>query len=132
MKNSPKAMEEDRALKEVWDYVDNGKPLSNIWKKRFPLWFWGKIPFTNMGWEMICFHKLRRFKDGISFFEFNINLDLYDPLEYAKFKYFPHLNLHLVVLNYTLIELDLYKKTKQDTHEINLLAKTYEYEVKKG
>ena len=119
MKNSPKARKEDRVLKEVWEHIDNNKQLSKMWKKKFPSWFWGKIPFTKLGWEVILFWKIRQFKDGISFFEFNINVDLYDPLEYSKFYYRPHFRIHLVILNYTIIEIDFYKKCESAPADIH-------------
>lgn len=119
MKNSPKSREEDRVLKDVFSYIDNNRQLSKAWKKRFPTWFWGKIPFTKLSWEVILFWKIREFKDGISFFEFNVNVDLYDPLEYAKFYYRPHFRIHLVVLNYTVIEIDFYKKCESTPADIH-------------
>lgn len=83
--------------------------LKELWGKKFPTWFWGSIPFTNIKWEILFFYKLRQFKDGVSFFEFKINLDLYDPLEYVKFYYKPSFNIHLVVFNYTVFDLSIYK-----------------------
>jgi hypothetical protein len=86
--------------------------LKKQWNAKFPTWFRGKVPLTRIAWEVILFHKLRRFRDGVSFFELIVNLDLYDPLEYAKFIPCPYFRIHLVFLNYTIIEMDIYRKIK--------------------
>jgi len=78
-------------------------------KVGFPIWFWVVIPFTKINFETFLFYKIREFKDGVSFFEFKINLDLYDPIEYIKFYYKPSFNIHLVFLNYTIFEINVYK-----------------------
>ena len=48
------------------------------------------------------FRVIRSFKDGITFFEFIINLDLYQ----ADHK--PSFNLMLVIINLKLIEIEIY------------------------
>lgn len=98
----------DRATYRCLTLIMNDK-LKSFWKVKFPNWFWGKLPF-NYGWELIVLHKLREWRDGISFFEFRINLDRYDPLEYVKFMYQPRLDIHFVVLNYTIFEFEVYKR----------------------
>lgn len=88
--------------------------LKKLWRVKFPTWFWGTIPFTDIKWEIIFLYNLRQFNDGVSFFEFKINLDLYDPLECGKYKHTPSFNIHLVIMNYTIFELDVYKANKND------------------
>ncbi|NBW58887.1 hypothetical protein EBR43_14155 [bacterium] len=56
------------------------------------------------------FHKLREWRDGMSFFELIINLDRYDKFEYIKFKDNPTFNFHLIVLNFTIIQVEIYKR----------------------
>jgi len=91
--------------------MKTGQPdeLKKLWRVKFPNWFWGKLPF-NLNWELVVFHKLREWRDGVSFFELKINLDRYDPLEYIKFKYHPRLDIHFVALNYTIFEFEVYKR----------------------
>lgn len=80
--------------------------MKKIMSNLINLWFRGKFI---LNWELVLFHKLREWRDGITFFEFKINLDKYDPLEYIKFKYNPRLDIHLVILNYTIFEFEVYK-----------------------
>ncbi len=48
------------------------------------------------------FYKQRKFKDGISFFELNCNLDLY------KDDHKPEFTLTLVLLNFIILDIDIY------------------------
>jgi hypothetical protein len=82
--------------------------LKSLFKAKFPTRFWGKLPL-NFKWEFLYFYKLREWKDGISFVEFQINLDKYDSLEYKKFSYKPRFSILLVVLNHTVFEVSIYK-----------------------
>jgi hypothetical protein len=91
--------------KPIFESRDLLKPL---FKAKFPTWFWGKLPY-NFKWEFLCFYKLREWKDGISFVEFQINLDKYDSLEYKKFSYKPRFSILLVILNHTVFEVSIYK-----------------------
>ena len=54
------------------------------------------------GWEVALFHKLRDFSDGITFWKAKINWDRY----YADHS--PRFGIHIVLLNYTLIEVNVY------------------------
>jgi len=85
------------------------KQLESAWKVKFPFWFWGKLPL-NLKYEIFLFHKLREWRDGMSFFELIINLDRYDKFEYIKFKDNPTFNFHLIVLNFTIIQVEIYKR----------------------
>jgi len=46
--------------------------------------------------------KIRNFSDGISFFEFNCNLDLY------KSDHNPKINIHLMLINIMIFEFEIY------------------------
>ncbi len=52
--------------------------------------------------DLCMFHKFRNFTDGISFFEFHINLDLFKADHNPKFEIF------LAILNYSLIDFEIY------------------------
>lgn len=58
-----------------------------------------KIVFA---WKLDFFRKIRSFKDGISFFEFNINLDLFKGDHNPKFE------ILVIILNFKLIEFNFY------------------------
>jgi hypothetical protein len=75
--------------------------------KLFPFWIWGKLPF-NLNWEFIMFHKLREFYDGITFFELIVNTDTYEELDNSIFHQNPKLDFKLIILNYTIFELNIY------------------------
>ena len=89
--------------------MSEDKQLEHAWKVKFPFWFWGKLPF-NFRYEIFLFHRLREWKDGISFFELIINLDRYDKMEYIKFKDNPTFNLHLIILNFTIFQIEICKR----------------------
>jgi len=59
------------------------------------------------GWvfELAGFYFIRDFKDGVSFFEFNINLDLFDMEPNPKF------SIHLLFLNINLLEISIYRES---------------------
>lgn len=52
--------------------------------------------------EMTLFHKLREFKDGIDFFDFHCELNLF------KDDHNPRFNLFFEIMNITIIEIDIY------------------------
>lgn len=54
------------------------------------------------GLEIVLFHKLREYSDGITFWESKINWDRYLADHSPKF------TIHIVLLNYTLIEINIY------------------------
>jgi hypothetical protein len=80
-------------------------------KYKLPFWLCGNLLF-NFGWELLLFHKLREWHDGVSFLELIINFDRYNMLEYIKFKDNPSFRIHLIVLNYTIFEFEIYKRAK--------------------
>ena len=55
--------------------------------------------------EFTFFRKIRQFKDGITFFDFHINLDLYEADHNPKFDIF------LMILNYKIFEFNIYTNT---------------------
>ena len=63
--------------------------------------FGGKIS-GDYGWEISVFHKVRRAADGVSFFDLKINWDRF-PAYHS-----PRIDFHIVVLNWTVIEMSLY------------------------
>lgn len=56
----------------------------------------------NYAIELSCFHFLRKFSDGISFAEFDINLDLFKSDHNPKFK------IILIMLNFKIFEFEVY------------------------
>ena len=56
----------------------------------------------NYAFDFVVFHKVRGFKDGITFVEFIINTDWYKGDHNLKFK------IHLIFLNTTIFELEVY------------------------
>lgn len=54
------------------------------------------------------FYKIRKFKDGITFFEFVTNLDLYKGDHNPKFK------ICLVFINFIIFELNFYNTEEKD------------------
>ena len=59
--------------------------------------------------DLCLFKKIRNFNDGVTFFDMNINLDLY------KGDHKPSLVIHLVILNFTIFELDVYNIYHEDS-----------------
>jgi hypothetical protein len=60
-----------------------------------------------MVWEVILFYKLRELKDGITFFELVVNMDLFDNADSVS-QHNPKLTFRLIVLNYTIFEMMIY------------------------
>jgi len=58
-----------------------------------------KIKLT---YEIDLFRKIRNFSDGIDFLDFRINLDLYDG------DHKPSFIMHLIILNWTILEFSIY------------------------
>jgi hypothetical protein len=54
------------------------------------------------GWEVAMISKIREFSDGITFIEFAINLDRYLA------DHSPRFSFHMIVLNHTIIEANIY------------------------
>lgn len=54
--------------------------------------------------DLLCFHKRRKFKDGIDFFKWEAHLELYEADHHPLFV------LHLVLCNCTIFELNVYSK----------------------
>jgi len=63
-------------------------------------------------WALDCglFYKVRNFKDGITFFEFLINLDLY------KRDHNPQFKLNLIVFNFIIFDIILYNSIEYDSY----------------
>jgi hypothetical protein len=68
--------------------------------KRFN-WFGGRVN-ENYGWELALCHRLREFSDGITAVELNLNWDRYLA------DHSPRFSVHLVILNYTIVEASVY------------------------
>lgn len=58
----------------------------------------------NYALEFYFAHKIRQFKDGISFFDLDCSLDRF------KHDHNPRFKLHLVVLNFTIFEFSVYNR----------------------
>jgi len=56
----------------------------------------------NYAFDYMLFHKVRNFKDGVTFFDFECNLDLFKGHHNPKF------NLSLFLFNYTIFEFEIY------------------------
>ena len=54
------------------------------------------------GWEITVLHKLRQTTDGVVFFDGKINWDRYLA------DHSPRFEIHLVMFNYTIIEINIY------------------------
>jgi len=61
----------------------------------------GKINM-DYGWELTLFKQMRDFSDGITFFEEKLNWDKF------KGEHSPKLEVHLILFNFTIIELTVY------------------------
>ena len=70
----------------------------------------GKIS-DDYGWEVTAFHKLRKTSDGVTFFDGKINWDRYLA------DHSPRLEIHLVMFNYTIIEINIYYLHHRDEEE---------------
>jgi hypothetical protein len=62
----------------------------------------GKQLTNNYGLEIALFHHLRQFTDGLTIFNVNVNWDRYLS------DHTPRFVCHIVVCNYTLIEINIY------------------------
>jgi hypothetical protein len=62
----------------------------------------GRKVSNDYGWEIALFHKLRDFSDGVTFLETKINWDRYIGDHTPRFEF------HLVLLNHTVIEVNVY------------------------
>jgi hypothetical protein len=62
--------------------------------------------------DFTAFHLLRSFKDGITFFEFDVNLDLYEQDHNPKFR------IVLIALNFKLFEFEIYNINHVHSGEI--------------
>lgn len=54
------------------------------------------------GWELTLFHKLRAYRDGITFLEVHINWDRYQA------DHCPRFTVHLILCNVTVFEWHIY------------------------
>ena len=70
----------------------------------------GKIG-SDYGWEVTVLHKVREASDGVLFFEGKINWDRYLA------DHSPRFELHLIVLNHTVIEINVFYLHHRDTGE---------------
>jgi hypothetical protein len=72
----------------------------------------GKKLTKNYGLEIALFHHLRQITDGLTLFNVNINWDRYLSDHTPRFIF------HIVVCNYTLIEINIYYLfLKNDRHD---------------
>ena len=60
--------------------------------------------------DVSCFHLIRNFKDGISFCQFSVNLDLYEADHNPQFK------ILLIILNFKLFEFEIYNINHVSTY----------------
>jgi hypothetical protein len=65
------------------------------------IWFSIKIT-KNFSLDFSFFHLVRAFKDGITFFNFVVELDLY------KGDHNPQFNICLIIINFKIFEIDFY------------------------
>jgi hypothetical protein len=73
--------------------------------------WWGRKINENYGWELSALHLFRQFSDGITFFEFTINWDRYLG------DHTPRFDIMLVVLNFKVIEFNIYYLWHRDHYE---------------
>ena len=73
--------------------------------------FGGKIN-ENYGWELVLFWKLREFSDGVTFFDMTIEWDRYLADHSPRFR------IHVVVLNFTVLEASVYYRHHRDEEVI--------------
>ena len=65
---------------------------------------------TEYALDFGLFYKVRNFKDGITFFEFLFNLDLY------KRDHNPQIRFNLVICNFTIFDITLYNVRHYDSY----------------
>jgi len=65
---------------------------------------------TEYALDFGLFYKVRNFKDGITFFEFLFNLDLY------KRDHNPQIRCNLVICNFIIFDITLYNLREYDTY----------------
>jgi len=58
----------------------------------------------NYAIDLCGFYVIRKIKDGITFFDLNVNTDYYEA------DHNPKLNFSLIILNFTIFELTIYNK----------------------
>ena len=75
------------------------------------IFFSKTIKNTKYAWELNLFYKLREWKDGITFFELDCSLDKYIG------DHTPRFDFHLILLNYTIVEFNIYNIYHQDDPE---------------
>lgn len=63
---------------------------------------WHNYINEKFSWELILFHKIRNWNDGLSLFDFTIDLSWF------KGDHQPSYGFHLVVWNYTICEFRIY------------------------
>ena len=71
------------------------------------IWY-GKDINKDYAWEISALHKIRDFKDGISFIDFDINWDRYLA------DHTPAFNFSLEILNYKIFEFNIYYQRHRD------------------
>ena len=76
------------------------------------IWFGGKIN-KNYGWDFSALHKYRDFSDGISFFEFDVTWDRFLSDHKPSFQFI------ISILNFKLIELEIYYVFHRDRTELD-------------
>jgi len=62
----------------------------------------GKIKGIKYGWELVLFHKIRAWDDGLSLFDFTLDMSWY------KSDHRPSYGVHLVIWNITIVEFTIY------------------------
>lgn len=63
--------------------------------------------------EWAFFNKIRQFSDGVTFFEFKINMDLF------KGDHNPKFGIELLLLNWMIMEINFYNPNHIDSEEKN-------------
>jgi len=53
------------------------------------------------GWEVVLFHKVRDFDDGVSFFDFKLNWDRFEA------EHSPKVGIYIELLNFTILEISV-------------------------
>ena len=53
------------------------------------------------GWEVALFHKVRKFDDGLSLFDFKLNWDRFDA------EHSPKIEFYFGLFNYTILEINI-------------------------
>lgn len=69
---------------------------------------WGFNILKNYALDFGIFYRIRNFKDGITFFEFTTNLDLYKADHNPRFK------INLILINYLIFDINIYNTAEHD------------------